>query len=300
METFPLQKGSKGPRVQLLQKGLNLYAELRAIPDRIQEDGDFGAKTEALLLRLLYRKQVTEKLWKTLEKASPAAAGRLAEMRRTGKPSADQRISEVMDHEFRIFTFLLETYATYEKTSEQNRKAFKNAFGAAFDLAARQRLRVAKYDGATKDMMFVRLGEGDPRYGPLIKKYVSGQPVFGNGVGFAPVAIFAVPIAVMIVGAVVTSSVVNWLTPAYSESTVDFKKTKEIQQILDKLPKEDQVKLEAEIEQQIDKAYATGRRDEKWGSLVKIAKPAAILGGLWLGYTFLVKPRLAAINPGRA
>lgn len=298
MATFPLQKGSKGEAVKLLQKGLNLYSELRGASDRIAEDGEFGAKTEALLLKLLYRKTVSEALWKTLERAAPAAAGRLAEQRRTGKPSADQVLAKVVENEAAIFKFLLQTYATYDKADQATRERLKNAFGAAFDLAARQRLRVAKYEQAQRDIFMVRISDQDPKYGALIKKYVSGQPVFGVGAVQA-VAIAAVAIAALIIGAVATVAVVNWLTPAYSESTVDFKKTKEIQDILDKLPKEDQVKLEQEVEKQIDQAYVTGKRDGKFGGALGILKPIGIGLGLLLLYERFGRPQAAAALGGR-
>lgn len=271
METFPLQKGSSGQKVKTLQQGLNVLSELRGWTDRLEPDGQFGEKTKQLLYKLLNHTQVTDKLWRTLEIAAPHAITRLAEFRRTGK-SADVAVATVVNTEAKIFHWLLQTYATWDKMRPAQRAKVQPAFDAAFNIAARQRARMKKYDQATKDIMWQR-GVWDPKYLPLVKKYVEGGSV---GISTGLQLLGAVCIGGLIFGVVSTIAVIDWLAPAHSESTVDFKKTKEVQEILDKLPPEDQVKLEAEIETQIDKAYDKGHDAGNFGGIKKIVIPAAV------------------------
>lgn len=293
METFPLQKGSSGQRVKILQQGLNMLAELRELPDRLEADGQFGEKTKALLYKVLNVTTVTEAFWKKLETAFPYALNRLAEFRRTGK-SADSLIAKVVANEASIFHWLLRTYATWDKLTPAQRKPLQPAFDAAFNIAARQRLRVAKYNTAARDILWQR-GVWDPKYTPLVKKYVEGHAVFGNQVGAVQIGVIAaIAIGALIIGAISTVAVINWMTPAYSESTVDFKKTKEIQEILDKLPKEDQAILEKAVEEQIDKAYVTGKRDGKFGGSFNVIKAVAAAACLLFLYETYGRPRVNA------
>ena len=158
---------------------------MRGWTDRLEPDGQFGEKTKKLLYKLLNHTQVTDKLWRTLEIAAPHAITRLAEFRRTGK-SADIALYQVVENEAKIFHWLLQTYATYDKLTPAQRKPMQAAFDAAFNIAVRQRMRVKKYDQATKDIMWQK-GVWDPKYAPLVKKYVEGGSVFG--VGWAQIAV---------------------------------------------------------------------------------------------------------------
>ena len=62
-DNFPLKQGSKGERVKLLQKFINLTAKTLRYDIKIGEDGKFGPGTEAALYKIEKVKEVDRPLW---------------------------------------------------------------------------------------------------------------------------------------------------------------------------------------------------------------------------------------------
>ena len=93
MSTFPLKQGSRGSQVAEVQAYLNTVAQLVGSNTRIEPDSKFGQRTEDLLYELFKLKEVTEKSYQVMRKASPEAAKRLSTFKQEGGMSPDAMLN---------------------------------------------------------------------------------------------------------------------------------------------------------------------------------------------------------------
>lgn len=277
-----LSKGSQGEAVISLQKWLNLAAKLQKKQIKLKPDGDFGATTEKALVDLVGITAVNENTAQAMAKATLGMLERAKDVNR----APDMALRAMITQDQLIFQKLLEIYRIYEKSSPETRQKYKVQFAKAFDCASRLMGRLKKMKGSSHA---IAIATGFPEeYRPLVARYVKSA-----GVGLAPLAVIGVvAIAAIFIGGVATYGFIEWLTPAYSESTVDFKQTAEIKQILEQLPASDKATLIAEVEKQVDKAYVTGKKDGKLDGFFGGTKTLLVFGGGLALYFLVVEPAM--------
>lgn len=293
MET--LKKGVESEKVRVLQHFLNLAAKLQGRPHKLKEDGDFGQKTEDALFDLVGVKTVPPKLQEAMVKTYPMMVERANALAK-GTPAPDRTLRNLIQTDQQVFQNLLVIYAIYEKATPQQRERYKTEFARAFNVAVRLMKRYKTMLASGQVMVL----PGYPaKYKPLVQRYVTSQGV--KGIGVAPlVVIGVVALCGIFAGGVAAYGIMAWLTPAYSESTVDFKVTKEVEAALSKLPESDRETILKEVEKQIDKAYVTGKRDGKTSGFFGGTKTMLFVGAIVGGYFLVLEPALEKRNKRRS
>ncbi len=285
MAKFPIKRGDQGPDVVKVQQWINLAAYLQDKPIKVKDDGDFGEKTEKALIAVIGVPQIPESLAKVMAKAVPGMKER-AELHRKGQTAPDAKMRLLVDQDQRIFQMLLEIYAIWEKSTDAQRKANKQAFAQAFDAAARLMKRYQKMNGSQQ----LALAQGFPaKYRPLVERYVKAST---GAIGLAPIIIGVIAIGCIIIGGAAAYGIDSWLTPAYSESSVDFKVTSEVRAALNKLPGADQESILKEVEKQLDDAYNAGLKKGSRGGFFSGAKTLAMVAVGGAFYFIVVEPAL--------
>lgn len=291
MSSFPLKSGSSGNLVKQAQRWLNLALEIQGSTKRLQEDGKYGPATAEVVKTLFNRTQITEGDYKLMTSNVDNMVARLREIKSSGK-NPDNLVKSLIQSEQAIFENLLKIAAIYEGSSQGQRSSYAQAFEKAAILGQRLSKRTAALKAQSAA---IKLQTGAPAYlDPLVNRYV-------KGIGIVFLIPFILPATAAIIVSKSATAVYDWLTPHYRESTTDFKVTKELRAVLDKLSPEDQKIVLQTAETQIDQAYNEGHRDGDlggglFGNVGKIVKYVVIGGGVGLA-TWALWP---IITGGRA
>lgn len=288
MSQFPLTTGSKNNEVKSAQLWLNLALEIHGDRNRLVTDGNFGPATAKVVKDLFNRTQITESDYRLMISSVGNMAARLREIKSSGK-NPDLLLKKIIQSEQAIFANLLSIYDTYQKATDNQRAAHSAHFRLATDIAARLKSRTNNLKSQASDMKFQT---GFPSIlGPLAAKFTKGS------IGFIQFLPLVIP---FIAGIVITKSatgIYDFLTPHYRDSTTDFKVTKELRAVLDKLSPQDQAIVLATAETQVDDAYDVGHRDGTaggglFGNVSKVIK-YTIVGGTIAMATYFAWPLLS-------
>lgn len=287
---FPIKKGDTGNQVTALQNWMNVQAELIDRP-LVKVDGKFGKDTQDALYDLVGIKQVTEKAAQAMLQAGPGMAERL-KVKRAGGVTPDRDLRRLVEQDQAIFQRLVRIYTSWNNADAAARQRHAKDYARAFDAAARLMKRFSAMERSKQ----ILIAKGYPaELKPLVQRLMGK-----NQIAVAPIVIGVVALIALIAGGATTVAVSNWMTPAYKESTVDLKVTKELEAILAKLSPEDRAALTTEVEKQIDQAAETGMKRGAWhglGTGVKIAGGLVLSAIAWFSF---VEPALDKRKARRA
>jgi peptidoglycan hydrolase-like protein with peptidoglycan-binding domain len=283
--TFPLRQGSKGEGVKALQAWLNLVLELKGSARRLKEDGDYGPATAGVVSDLFGRTEVTEADYRLARASLPNIVARLRSIR-SGGPNPQELLDRIIEQDRATFKALLRIAQAWDADTAQGRKAKAAHYAAAWKAAARLKSR-ANTLASNKSNIVFRYGL-DPEDVELARRY--GERAGLGALQLGPSV--AIVVVAIIVGAAATVAIVDWLTPAYRESTTDFKETARLKEILSKLPEAERREVLEEAERQVDKAYSEGRRDGTFGGAFGAAKWVLMAVGGYFAWTIVIEPEI--------
>jgi hypothetical protein len=107
--------------------------------------------------------------------------------------------------------------------------------------------------------MFSKTQKGvPPGYESLQKDF--NDIMKGANIGIVPIIVYFIIVAVISVGSTIAAYYL--FKPKYDDSTVDLKTSKELEKALSTLSPEEQERVKADLEKQIDKAYNQGKTDQ--------------------------------------
>lgn len=288
MAQFPLKTGSSGDAVKAAQRWLNLALEIAGDRDRLAEDGKYGPATARVVRSYFYRDSISESDYKLMLAVIPAMIARLKEIKATGK-NPDNLMRNIASQDAETFRNLLAIYKRWESATPAERERDGRHYTTALAVAARYNAR----QRALKAMPELRIKS--PAVDGLPADIRDIATRHAGGVGFTNVLIgLALPGVVALVIGKGAVSLYDALTPHYRSSTTDFKVTKELRAVLEKLSPEDRATVLAEGEKQVDEAYNQGRSDADGGILggvSKTVKTVAVVAAAGLG-TYLLWPAL--------
>ena len=288
--TFPLTVGSTGDAVSAAQRWLNLALEIAGSNNRLTVDGKYGQATAKVVKNYFNRTKITEADYKLMRNSIDAMISRLKEIKASGK-NPDNVLRNLISNDQQIFAHLLMIANLYDAASPAQRTTYQAQFQQAVKLGERLQKRVTALKSRSSE---IKVQTGAPTdLQPLIDRYVKAV----SGIGFAFLIPFIMPTIAGIIVTKTATGVYDWLTPHYRESTVDFKITKELRAVLDKLSPEDQKVVLDTAEKQLDAAYNEGNRDGNlggglFGGLSRTVKWVVIGGGAML-VTYFAWPLLS-------